>query len=115
MNMHSDSLSERGGNDPADGAKHSEFLAFLDDLSELARGGHVQGDLRSEIEHRVSAARDRMSDTLDHGRKLTARARTQVHRSIESSRDAVTERPLSSITVAAAAGLLIGLLLSRRH
>ena len=97
------------------GPNRTDGGAFLDDLSELARGGHGPGELRSEIERRVSHARERMTDALHHGREMTVRARDQMHRGIEYSRDTVTERPLSSVTIAAVGGLLLGLLLSRRH
>lgn len=93
-------------------ANRSEFGDFLDDLSELARGG--QGDLRHEIEHRVAQARTRMAAALDQGRELSTRARAQMVRGLDQSRGAVVEHPLSSIALAAAGGLLVGLLLSRR-
>lgn len=95
-----------------DDTHRSEFGDFLDDLSELARGG--QGDLRHEIEHRVAQARTRMSAALDQGRELSTRARAQMVRGLDQSRGAVVEHPLSSIALAAAGGLLVGLLLSRR-
>ena len=94
-------------------AHRSEFGAFLDDLSELARGGG-HSDLRSEIERRVSQARSRMSDALDQGVEMGHRAREQMQRGIDYSRDTVSERPLSSMMVVAVGGLIVGLLLSRR-
>ncbi len=92
----------------------SEFGAFLDDLSELARGGGHGTDLRGELERRVAQARTRMNAALDQGMEMSARARDQMHRGIEVSRDAVVERPLSSVAIAAIGGLIVGLLLSRR-
>ncbi|MEI7447443.1 MAG: hypothetical protein WCK28_21325 [Burkholderiales bacterium] len=95
------------------GTERSEFGAFLDDLSELARGdGHV--DLRGEIERRVSQARGRMNAALDQGMAMTVRAREQMQRGLDVSREAVVDRPLSSIALAAVGGLIVGLLLSRR-
>nr|HMS80183.1 hypothetical protein [Burkholderiaceae bacterium] len=91
-----------------------EFGAFLDDLSELARGGGHGTDLRGELERRVAQARTRMNAALDQGMEMSARARDQMHRGIEVSRDAVVERPLSSVAIAAIGGLIVGLLLSRR-
>jgi ElaB/YqjD/DUF883 family membrane-anchored ribosome-binding protein len=107
-----DGGSSRGGYRPDEGHR-SEFGAFLDDLSELARGSG-QGDLRDELERRVSQARGRMSAALDQGMEMSARARDQMQRGIEYSRDAVVERPLSALSLAAIGGLLVGLLLSRR-
>ena len=61
----------------SDASRHSEFGAFLDDLSDLARdaGGSAQAELRGEIERRVSQARDRMSQALDEGVAISHRAR----------------------------------------
>ena len=55
-----------------------------------------------------------MNAALDQGLEMSARARDQMHRGIEVSRDAVVERPLSSVAIAAIGGLIVGLLLSRR-
>ncbi len=98
----------------SDESDRSEFGAFLDDLSELARGGGHGSDLRGEIERRVAQARSRMSAALDQGREMSARARDQVNRGLDVSRDAVAERPLSYLAMAAVGGLIVGLLLSRR-
>jgi ElaB/YqjD/DUF883 family membrane-anchored ribosome-binding protein len=103
----------RGWSRP-DEANRSEFGAFLDDLSELARGGGQSADLRGELERRVSQARHRMGAALDQGMEMTVRARDQMHRGVEYSREAVSERPLSYLTMAMVGGLLIGMLLSRR-
>jgi ElaB/YqjD/DUF883 family membrane-anchored ribosome-binding protein len=102
----------------ADDAGRSEFGAFLDELSELAHGSHVTSELRVELERRVAQARDRMHATLDQGRALTVRAteraRDRMQHGVEVSRDAVAERPLSAVALAALGGLLVGLLISRR-
>lgn len=98
----------------SDDSNRSEFGAFLDDLSELARGGGHGADLRGEIERRISQARSRTGAALDQGREMTVRARDQMNRGVAHSREAVSERPLSYLTMAMVGGLLIGLLLSRR-
>ena len=108
--VHDDDALHRGRG----ATERSEFGAFLDDLSELARGAGAHGDLRDELERRVSQARTRMDAALDHGREMSMRARDQVQRGLEVSRDAVGERPLSYVALAAVGGLLIGLLISRR-
>jgi ElaB/YqjD/DUF883 family membrane-anchored ribosome-binding protein len=97
-------------------SQRSEFGAFLDDLSELARGtgGGVQAELRGEIERRVSQAREQMTQALDQGVEMSHRAREQMRRGIGFSRDTVSERPLASLMVAAVGGLIVGLLMSRR-
>jgi ElaB/YqjD/DUF883 family membrane-anchored ribosome-binding protein len=100
----------------SDTSQRSEFGAFLDDLSDLARGtgGGAPAELRGEIEHRVSQARERMSQALDQGVEMSHRARDQMQRGIDYSRDTVSGRPLSALMVAAVGGLIVGLLLSRR-
>jgi ElaB/YqjD/DUF883 family membrane-anchored ribosome-binding protein len=91
----------------------SQLDALPEDQSEFPMGS-VASELRSEIERRADVTRDLMSAAIDHGRELSEQARDQVRRSVDRSRDAVVERPLSSITLAAIGGLLIGMLLSRR-
>ncbi|HYF57999.1 MAG TPA: hypothetical protein VEA81_03485 [Burkholderiaceae bacterium] len=100
------------GHSPTHERQGSEFGAFLDDLSELARD--QPDDLRGELERRVSAARDRFGGAFDSSLEMSARARERVLRGLDHSRDAVVERPLSALAVAAIGGLLIGLLMSRR-
>jgi ElaB/YqjD/DUF883 family membrane-anchored ribosome-binding protein len=97
-------------------SQRSEFGAFLDDLSDLARGtgGGVQAELRGEIERRVSQARDQMNQAIDQGVEMSHHARERMQRGIDYSRDTVSERPLASLMVAAVGGLIVGLLMSRR-
>ena len=109
------SPSARPGWTRSDETRRSDFGAFLDDLSELARGGGHGTDLRGEIERRVSQARRRTSAALEQGAELSARAREQVHHGLEVSRDAVAGRPLSSLAIAAIGGLIVGLLLMSRR
>jgi ElaB/YqjD/DUF883 family membrane-anchored ribosome-binding protein len=110
------SPSARPGWTRSDETSRSEFGAFLDDLSELARGGGHGTDLRGEIERRVTQARRRTSAALEQGAALSARARAraQVNHGLAVSRDAVAGRPLSSLAIAAVGGLIVGLLMSRR-
>jgi ElaB/YqjD/DUF883 family membrane-anchored ribosome-binding protein len=99
----------------SDETDRSEFAAFLDDLSELARGNSGQSsELRHELERRVSQARERMSVALDQGMEMSVRARDRMARGIDYSRDAVSERPLSYLGMAMVGGLLIGMLIARR-
>lgn len=98
----------------SDDSNRSEFGSFLDDLSELARGGGHSADLRGEIERRVFQARSQMGAALDQGMEMSMRARDQMNRGVAHSREAVSERPLSYLTMAMVGGLLIGMLLSRR-
>lgn len=97
-------------------SQRSEFGAFLDDLSDLARGAGVgaQAELRGEIERRVSQARDQMNHAIDQGVEMSHHARERMQRGIDYSRDTVSERPLASLMVAAVGGLIVGLLMSRR-
>jgi ElaB/YqjD/DUF883 family membrane-anchored ribosome-binding protein len=92
----------------------TEFGAFLDDLTELARGT-APPNMRRELEQRVSQARERIDEMLDPGAELSTQARERMQRGLDASRNAVTERPLSCLAIAAVGGLVLGLLLNRRH
>jgi len=93
-------------------ATRNELYSLLDDLSTLARSG--QGDLRSELERRVGQARDQLNASIMDSRDVASRAREQIVRRVEASREVLSHRPLSSVTMAAVGGLVIGLLLGRR-
>jgi ElaB/YqjD/DUF883 family membrane-anchored ribosome-binding protein len=93
-------------------ATRNELHNLLDDLSTLARSG--QGDLRSELERRVGQARDQFNTSIMDSRDVASRAREQIVRRVEASREVLSHRPLSSVTMAAIGGMVIGLLLGRR-
>lgn len=99
-------------------ARQSELSAFLDDVSELLRGSDAS-DLREMLEQRVAQARDTLSQAVSQaqeaGAVVQARARESVHRTMETSRGAIVERPLSAVAIAAVGGLVIGLLLGSRR
>lgn len=112
---------ESPGNGPAAGRTstgtadpRAEFTAFLDDLADLAHGS-PQRDVRRELEARVLAARRRLTDLYDAGVDLAVDARDRAQRGLDASRDAIADRPLASVSLAALAGLLVGLLLNRRR
>lgn len=94
------------------GAHSDELRSLIDDLVALARVS--QGDLRADLQRRVSEARERLGSTLDQGRELSLRAREQVQKGVDASREAISHRPLSSIVMSAAVGMVLGMLLSRR-
>jgi hypothetical protein len=70
--------------------------------------------LRSELERRVGQARDQLNTSIMDSRDVASRAREQIVRRVEASREVLSHRPLSSVTMAAVGGLVIGLLLGRR-
>jgi ElaB/YqjD/DUF883 family membrane-anchored ribosome-binding protein len=117
-NANASALTDHLSNGPdssiaARAATHSDELRVLiDELVALAKTS--QGDLRSDLERRVSEARERLGSTLDQGRELSVRAREQMQKSVEASRDAISHRPLSSIAMSVAVGMVVGLLLTRR-
>jgi ElaB/YqjD/DUF883 family membrane-anchored ribosome-binding protein len=93
-------------------AARNELYSLLDDLSTLAVSG--QGDLRSELERRVSQAREQLNASIMDGRDVASRAREQIVRRVEASREVLSHRPLSAVTMAVVGGMVIGLLLGRR-
>ena len=95
-------------------ASRAEYAAFLDDLAEIARTS-APGDMRRELEERVAQARRRVVALYDSGVDLAADARDRAQRGLLASREAIADRPLSSVAIAALAGLLVGLLLNRRR
>ncbi len=96
-----------------------EFGAFLDDVSELLRGSAGSGDLREMLDARIAQARDTLEQAVGQAQEasaaIQARARESVNRTLETSRTAVVERPLSSVALAAVAGLVVGLLIGGRR
>lgn len=95
-----------------------EFKDFLDDVSALLETSGAS-DIRDEIEKRIRTAKSGLRDAVDglagSSSELADRAREGVERSLDYSRDRVTEHPLSSVGVAAVGGLIVGLLLSIRR
>ena len=120
-------LSRQPGSGPTSGKPQSEFSAFLEDLSQLVRSQNASAtsgsstttssgsDLRGEIEKRVAQAREKMSGALGSAQNAGAAVSDRMRRGLDQSTDVLAERPLQTITIAAAAGLLVGLLLADRR
>lgn len=133
LGANASALSRPPGAGPVSGKPQSEFGAFLDDLSQLLRsqgsspsaGSSVSGgqgssagtgsDLRSELERRVAQARDKMSGALGSAQDAGAAVTDRMRRGLDQSSDLLAERPLQAVTIAAAVGLLVGLLLADRR
>lgn len=103
----------------------SELGNFLDDLSNLIRS-NTGTDVKAEIERRIDQARDGMRDAAaqargvahsisESGHEAADRARHQVERGLDRSRETVSDYPLSAVAVAATGGLIVGLLLAARR
>jgi ElaB/YqjD/DUF883 family membrane-anchored ribosome-binding protein len=99
----------------SDEANRSEFGAFLDDLSDLARGGGHSVELREELERRVHQAREQLNSALDHGMEMSVRARDSMQHGIEYTRGMVSERPIAYVAIAAGVGMLVGMLIAHRR
>lgn len=99
----------------SDETNRSEFGAFLDDLSDLARGGGQSAELREELERRVELAREQLQSALDQGMQMSMRARDSMQHGIEYTRGMVSERPLAYVAIAAGVGILIGMLIAHRR
>jgi ElaB/YqjD/DUF883 family membrane-anchored ribosome-binding protein len=83
-------------------------------LQELAARCHALTHISERRIFETLVERERLGTTLAQSRELSARAREQMQRSVEASRDVVVHRPLSAIAMSVAVGLVAGLLLSRR-
>lgn len=110
--------------DPAAGTHpQSEFRAFLDDVSMLVRGrpmGFGSGAgatsaLRDRIERQVEGARSSLSQVVGRAQDAGTELGDELQGRIEDARDLVIERPIAAVSVAAFAGLVIGLAISRRR
>ncbi len=95
-----------------------EFSAFLDDLSELLRGTPV-GDIRAQLHDRVEQARRSLEHAMGQAQQASAeigqRAREEMDRRLESTRQTVHEHPLTAVGVSAAIGFLVGVLFGRQR
>lgn len=79
---------------------------------------HIYGDAREfadDVADRVGSAYERVRDEAHHAGDLYAQAQHGVRRSGRIVREQVGDRPLSSLLMAGAAGLLVGLLISARR
>jgi ElaB/YqjD/DUF883 family membrane-anchored ribosome-binding protein len=98
-----------------------DFGSFLDDLLQLVRGrvGEAGDELRTQVEERVSLARDQIGGALEQaqqaGSEMSARAREGVQRGIDNSLAVVLERPIASVCIAAVGGLIAGLWIASRR
>lgn len=93
---------------------------LMDDLkSAVAEGDHMLKEMASATADEVSSARSRIEATvhgartrLDDARILVAK---RAQHAAEVSVDYVKENPWKTLGVVAAAGLIAGILLNRRH
>lgn len=122
---HSDSAADASGSSGQNTAQQSaasEFSDLIDDLKDFigkTAGAAADGDteeLKNQFNEKFEKVRQRMGE---HSRTFTQsskefgeKAKEQIDEGLEHSKQFVQERPLSSVAIAAAGGLLIGLLLS---
>lgn len=92
-----------------------ELKAFIGKAAGAAAGGNAE-DLKNQFNEKFEKVRERMGEHSktfsESSKEFTSKAKEQIDEGLEHSKQFVQERPLSSVAIAAAGGLLIGLLLS---
>jgi ElaB/YqjD/DUF883 family membrane-anchored ribosome-binding protein len=94
------------------GALFADFAGLkggLDGL--LARISAMSEDDMKEAIDRLMTGIDAISATAT---QMTCQTREQVRHGVDATSDYVKEKPLQAVGIAAAAGLLLGMLMSRR-
>jgi len=97
-------------NDSAAGDDLRDLIAQAEDMLQSLRGqtGEAAERLRERVEATVTSARKRLSSLESDARQLTEEAAA-------TADEYVRENPWASVAIAAAAGVIIGALLSRRR
>ena len=97
-----------------------ELSAIADDVRYLLRNESVVNpELKSELEQRFNRLRGTVSmlaeDAVAASDRLRVGVEDDVQARIAATRDAVQQRPITSVAMAAVIGMSIGMLLSRRR
>lgn len=97
-------------NDGAAGDDLRDLIAQAEGMLQSLRGqtGEAAERLRERVEATVKSARTRLSSLEGDARQLTEAA-------AETADEYVRDNPWASVAIAAAAGVIIGALLSRRR
>lgn len=97
-------------NDGAAGDDLRDLIAQAEDMLHSLRGqtGEAAERLRERVEATVKSARTRLASLEGDARQLTEEAAA-------TADEYVRENPWASVAIAAAAGVIIGTLLSRRR
>lgn len=120
-----DSAADTSGSSGQNTAQQSaanEFSDLIDDLKDFigkTAGAAGRGDtdeLKNQFNEKFEKVRQRMGEQsrtfAQSSKEFGEKAKEQIDEGLEHSKQFVQERPLSSVAIAAAGGLLIGLLLS---
>ena len=97
-----------------------ELPAIAADVSHLLRNESVVNpELKAQLEQRVERLRGTVSmlaqEAAEAGDRLRADVEDEVQARVAAARDAVVERPITSVAMAAVIGMSVGMLLSRRR
>ena len=93
-------------------AARTEFNNILSDLQDLASraakaSGRELASLRGQMSDKLSVAKDKLGS-------LSGDATAAARKGIDATGEVIQERPFQAVAVAAVAGFVIGLLVSRR-
>ena len=97
-----------------------ELSAIADDVGYLLRNESVVNpELKAQLEQRFHQLRGTVSllaeEAVEAGDRLRADVEDEVQARITAARDAVQQRPITSVAMAAVIGMSVGMLLSRRR
>lgn len=97
-----------------------EMSSILDDVGYLLRHESVVNpELKAQLEQRFDRLRGTVTllaeDARQTGERVRSEVQDRVQLGIAQSREAVVERPITSLATATVVGVAIGLLLARRH
>ena len=70
---------------------------------------------RETVDEKVQAARDRLSDTIEHSREMYSELQQQVVKKARKADEAIHEHPYQTAFVAMGVGAMLGFILSRRN
>jgi ElaB/YqjD/DUF883 family membrane-anchored ribosome-binding protein len=118
MAHHVGSAAQRVGEAAKSAGKHvgavaSEELANLRaDLDDLIAKIPTLSDV--DLEDAKEKLMQKIAETRESAKNIAGNAREQFQHGVECSKEYVKERPLESVGYAAAAGFLLGLLMTRR-
>lgn len=95
-----------------------DLKSFINSTATAAAGGDTE-KLKQQFQEKFDKVKERVGEQsktfAQSSKEFSDKAREQLDEGLEHSKEFVKERPLSSVAIAAAGGLLIGLLLSARR
>jgi ElaB/YqjD/DUF883 family membrane-anchored ribosome-binding protein len=89
-------------------AKGNDMDTLVEDARALVA---ATADVAGE---KVGLARERLSDAVDHAKKIAGRVRDRAVQAAQATDEAVHEHPYKAMAIGAGVGALIGFIVARR-